>query len=182
MSITCRVLFSLSVLLSASIASTQTTRPTTQPASDTQDSGARTKSSDQMLGDMLKPPANSGRSLNPLPERPATDKSGAASVKPNAPSVGVLREGTFIIDRVGRLTKTADGNQYEFTFESDGKALRDPPLIILPNLKLMLMENAVTGTNRDLKFRITGVVTEYRGRNYILLEKVSVPNETLTQF
>src|SRR5579884_3276855 len=94
------------IMLGTSAAFAQATRPaTTQPASD---SANKSLSPDQMLDQMLKPPANSGKSLTPLPERPTTDKSSTTAVKPNAPAVGVLREGTFIIDRVGRLTKTAD--------------------------------------------------------------------------
>ena len=41
---------------------------------------------------------------------------------------------------------------------------------------------AVTGSNRDLKFRITGMVTEYKSRNYILLEKAMVESDTGNQF
>ena len=83
---------------------------------------------------------------------------------------------------MGRLTKSADGSQMEFTFESDGQNVQEPPMIILPNLKLMAMEDAVNGANRDLKFRITGMVTEYKGRNYILMEKVSVVPDAVQQF
>jgi hypothetical protein len=38
----------------------------------------------------------------------------------------------------------------------------------------LALENAVSGASRDLRFRITGMVTEYHGRNYVLLEKVTV--------
>ena len=70
----------------------------------------------------------------------------------------------------------------EFTFDSDGKTMKDPPLVVLPNLKLMAMENAVTGSSRDLRFRISGTVTEYKGRNYILLDKVVVVPDLDQQF
>jgi hypothetical protein len=46
----------------------------------------------------------------------------------------------------------------------------------------MTMEDAVKSTNRDLRFRVTGMLTEYRGRNYLLLEKVLVPPEGNAQF
>jgi hypothetical protein len=110
----------------------------------------------------------------------ATSGSGAAA--PAAPVVTVLREGSFVVNRVGRLTRSADGQQMEFTFDSDGKTMKDPPLVILPNLKLMAMENAVTGSSRDLRFRISGTVTEYKGRNYILLDKVVVVPDLDQQF
>ncbi|HEV8290940.1 MAG TPA: hypothetical protein VGP94_03420, partial [Tepidisphaeraceae bacterium] len=76
-----------------------------------------------------------------------------------------------IADRIGRLTRTPEG-QFEFTFEADGSALKDPPMIILPNVKLMVMESMVKNASRDLKFHVSGMVTEYNGRNYILLEQV----------
>jgi hypothetical protein len=43
-------------------------------------------------------------------------------------------------------------------------------MLILPTLALMQMENA-SQNNRDRKFRVTGMVTEYRGRNCILMDK-----------
>jgi hypothetical protein len=155
---------------------------TTQPATD---AGATTKAlaPDQLIHNILSSGSDSDQTLpsqvGPLPHD-AT--SGAAAVAPGAPAVTVLREGTYLIDRTGRLTHSADGQQAEFTFDADSQTLRDPPVIILPNLKLMQMESAVGGSNRDLRFRITGMVTEYRSRNYILLEKVVVVPDVTQQF
>jgi hypothetical protein len=116
-------------------------------------------------------------------EPPAVDRtSGDGAVKPHAPVVTVMREGTPVVNRLGRLTLGSDGTQAQFTFEADGQALRDPPLVILPNLSLMAMEDQVRGASRDLRFRVSGVVTEYRGRNYILLEKVTVVQDITQQF
>jgi len=160
------------ILLAVSPAAlAQTIRPTTQPSTGSGDS-RNAAAADEMLEQTLKPTTNPVRLLEPVSDKPVRDKtSGGGAVKPNAPPVNTLREGTFIIDRVGRLTHT-DNGQAEFTFESDGKALRDPPMILLPNLKLMQMEDTLTASNRDLKFRVTGTITEYRSRNYLLLERV----------
>lgn len=137
------------------------TRPTALPA-------------DQMLDRMLRP-SDQGQALQPVENAPAVDRStGSGAVAPGAPQMSVLREGSYIVDRLGRLVPSADGQHMEFVFESDGKAMQDPPLIILPNLKLMAMERAVELATRDLRFRITGELTEYKGRNYILLDKVVV--------
>jgi hypothetical protein len=132
---------------------------------------------DQMLDRMLRS-GSEGQTLQPVHDQPRTDRTtGTAAVAPGAPQMSVMREGSYIVDRLGRLTPSADGQQMEFTFESDGKTLQDPPLVLLPNLKLMAMERAVELANRDLRFRITGMVTEYKGRNYILLDKVVVVPE-----
>ena len=158
------------------------TRPASQPA--TQPADPRAMSSDQLLGQMLRPgPGGQPRPLQPIVDAPAVDRtSGPGAVKPQAPAVATMREGTYLPERVGRLAKSADGSRAEFVFESDGQAMKDPPLIIHPNLKLMMMENMVAGSNKDLRFRVSGVITEYRGRNYILIEKVTVPPEQTTQF
>lgn len=161
---------------------TPATRPSAAPvapAVDGQTTPAALPPADQVLNQMLRSsPAGAARPLRPVQDPPAIDRtSGAGAVAPGAASLPVLREGTFLIDRVGRLSPSADGHSVEFVFESDGQALRDPPVIILPNLKLMAMETAARASNRDLKFRVTGMVTEYNGRNYLLLEKVLVVPE-----
>jgi hypothetical protein len=158
------------------------TGPATQPASNQ----STQQSPEQTLETMLKPSADAAKPLQPTLDAPQGDKTSGKyskyNVAPKTPPMAVQREGTFIFDRTGRLSRNADGTQAEFTFESDGKTLKDPPVIILPNLKLMTMEDAVKATNRDLRFRVTGMLTEYRGRNYLLLEKVLVPPEGNAQF
>ena len=169
-----------------------TTRPPAALASD------KTATAGQLLDEMLKEPPQSAAGggggttagavtgAKPLakPETPPeTDAtSGKGAVKPGAPGVSVLREGTYLVDRLGRLTRGPDGATAEFTFESDGAALQDPPVVIIPNLKLMAMEDAAQTINRDLRFRVTGMVTEYRGRNYVLLEKVVVVPDATQQY
>lgn len=169
------------VLLVTSAVSAQTTRPTTQPSTQPYDQ-LKTMTAEEVMNAALKPSANPGKPLQPISDRPVQDKSsGGGAVVPNAPGVTVLREGTYVIDRIARLTRTATG-QSELTFDSDGKALRDPPMLALPNLKLQQMEDSVTIGSRDYKWRITGMVTEYKGRNYILLEKIVAIADVQQQF
>ena len=165
----------LTVLVSTLVFA-QATQPSTRPTE-------RVLPADQMLNQMLRPSAGPvARPLQPITAAPAIDAtSGSAAIAPGAPSVQVLREGTFIVDRTGRLSRSADGQTWELTFESDGRAMRDPPLVVLPNLKLMAMEDATKAQSRDLRFRVTGMVTEYGGRNYILLEKVVVVPDAVQQ-
>ncbi len=176
-----RLLAFIVILSIGSIASAQTTKPVTEPSTKTPKPTTDAPSADQLLNSMLKPPTNTGRVLQPLPDTSKTDTGTGKAVAPNAPPAKLLREGSYIVDRTGRLTKTADG-QFQFALEADGKAMQDPPLIILPNLNLAAMESAVSGASRDLRFRITGAVTEYKGHNYILLEKVVVPPDQAQQF
>ncbi|MDB5171634.1 MAG: hypothetical protein JWO87_3814 [Phycisphaerales bacterium] len=158
------------------------TQPSAGPATRPADAAAPL-TPEQMLNNMLKPTSSAGKPLTPALDPPAVDRAtGKGAVAPHVPTTNVRREGTFIVDAVGRLTHNADGTQSEFTFDADGKNLKDPPIIILPNLKLALMEATVMGANRDSRFRVTGMVTEYRGRNYVLLEKVVVIPDVVQQF
>lgn len=155
--------------------------PSTRPAASSSSADPAASSPDLMLKQLL-----SGNRPKPALEPVEFEPEGrpdAPVARPGAPvrtgggsdgeSYAVIREGTYLVDRVGRLTRTPDGQQ-ELTLEADGSGLKDPPLILLPNQKLMLMERYVRNSSRDLKFRITGMVTEYHGRNYILLEKMVV--------
>ena len=163
----------LSFLLAPAITLAQTTRPATQNA-------LKSMPADQLMQQVLKPSDPGEKPLPPATEKQAIDKtSGKGAVKPTAPPVVLLREGTPVVDRVVRLAKD-DKGQAEIMFESDGKALRDPPMLVLPNSKLAVMEDSVA--DRDRKFRVTGIVTEYRGRNYILLEKVLIVPDAIQQF
>jgi hypothetical protein len=144
--------------------------PASQPASRSAPLPA-----DTLLHQMLRPDQAAARDLKPSSDSDVRDvTSGRGANAPNAPTVPLLREGTFIVDRTGRLSHSGENGASEFVFDSDGRTLRDPPLIILPNSKLMQMEDAAKSANRDFRFRITGIVTEYRGRNAILIEKVVV--------
>lgn len=148
------------------------TPPATRPA---------TRSAEDTLSQMLRPSAQAAQPLRPIEGANGMldITSGPNAIPPGASTRPVLQEGTFIVDRAGRLTIGGSGQQMEFTFDADGRRMTDPPVILLPNLNLMKMEAAVTGNRRDLKFRITGEVTEYKGRNYILLQKVVQVSDAL---
>ena len=52
----------------------------------------------------------------------------------------------------------------------------------IPNLRLVLMEDTARNNTREPRFRVSGVVTEYRGRNYLLLDKVTVMSQATQQY
>jgi hypothetical protein len=161
-------LFNILVVLSIASASwAQTTRP-----------AAGTPSADDVLNRLLQPSRSVAQPLLPEADPPKKDAGTARTVAPAGEQLNLIREGTYLVDRVGRLTKTSE-NMSELTLEADGKGMKDPPLLILPNLKLMTMEKYIQSTSRDLRFRITGLVTEYNARNYILLDKVVVVPDQL---
>lgn len=144
------------------------------PAQDATTQPASAPTTQSIYDRLLGPDASEAeRPLQPTPRKTIDQSTGAGAISPGAPQLPTKREGTFVIDRMGRLTRAADG-QWEFNFDADGQALQDPPMRVLPNLKLMVMEEAIEGGGSDVRFRVSGSLTEYRGRNYILLEKVVV--------
>jgi hypothetical protein len=177
-----RLLVCAILLVLVSSASAQTTRPDAAAASD---NTVQQPSAQTLLNQMLRA-SEPDHTIATTPDTGATTRPstivGLEAVAPGAANAGTLREGSDIIDRVGRLQKTADGQWEEFVFDGDGRSLKDPPVFILPNLKLMLMETKFGDANRDLRFRITGTVTEYRGHNYILLDKVVVVQDKNQEF
>jgi len=155
------------------------TPATTQPLVTTPPPATRptNRSAEETLRQMLQPQGEAARPLRPAEEAPpAVDEtSGAGAVAPNAAPRAVLREGTLLLDRVGRLTRGGDdGKTLEFTIDSDGRGMADAPMILLPNRALARLEGAVQTSYRDLKIRASGEVMEYRGRNYLLLQRWSV--------
>ena len=106
--------------------------------------------------------------------------TGSAAVAPRAPVLTVLPEQSQIFDRVCRLITSPDGMHEELSFDADGATMDDPPIIVLPNLKLVDLEKAAGDHNT--RVRVTGILTEYRGRNFILLQKVVVMAESDRQF
>ncbi|HWE02087.1 MAG TPA: hypothetical protein VG326_06715 [Tepidisphaeraceae bacterium] len=171
--------FILAFFVAVTMRSAPAAPPTTQPSTTT---ASAPPSAEQLMNQMLKAPPPAPKPLQPKIDTPAFNRTTGVGGVVKTPVIALRREGTFIFDRVGRLTHNADGSQAEFTFQADAKTLADPPVIILPNTKLMAMEDIVKATNRDVLFRVTGMLTEFRGRNYLLLEKVSVPSEYYSQF
>jgi hypothetical protein len=172
------------VLFQLPIANTATT---TQPAKNDLD---QAQSALQKLMEQSPPitapsvPTGSGRpdrsgKIQPPPQvfSPAT---GSAPQTRSGSGQKIYPEGFYIADRRGRLIKGK--NYWTFVFESDGKALADPPIHILPNRWLEKMESDVTSDRNSIIFQVSGEVTIYHGENYLLLRKVLIERDSANNF
>ena len=161
------------LLGSALAALAQTTQPA--PAEAHPSTRPADQSAEEMLRQMLQPQGQTAQPLQPAPEKTTDlDDREPAAQSPPVSGQPLIREGTPLLDRVGRLTRAADGAGFEFTLESDGRTLSEPPLRLLPNRRLQQLEDRVRTSYRDLKISVSGDVTEYRGRNYLLLSRWSI--------
>jgi hypothetical protein len=88
-------------------------------------------------------------------------------IAPKQPAVSRIREGDSITKRLGRLVKDEKTGQWLFAFEADGKVMQDPPMGLIPCRMLQEMEAATLDGTKPIKFTVSGIVTEYRNKNYL---------------
>ena len=86
--------------------------------------------------------------------------------------------GSMIVDRVGRLVRDDAAGWWTFRFESENSRLYEAPLRILPNRHLEAMETILEKTAAPgLRFLVTGEVTHYRQKRYLLIRKKLVKRQ-----
>ena len=109
-----------------------------------------------------------------LPRR--KEKIDASRVKSVAPGAkgDVIEPATarLVVDRLITVQQTGQANWRQATFEADN-TLREPPVLLLP-CRLLAFAEAQSPSTR---LRVTGEITKYKGKRYILLRKVIVERE-----
>jgi hypothetical protein len=115
----------------------------------------------------------------PPPPAPAPATLPAAAplinaAAPHAPAAALLTEPGVISNRLGRLVRDAKTGVKLIAFDADGKRMADPPMGVIPCKFLTVMEDMSEDGNKPLKFKVSGEVTTYRGKNYLYLKSVEV--------
>ena len=85
-----------------------------------------------------------------------------------------MREGSYIWNRPGRLLFNRPLDEWIFIFQADGDSLVEPPLIMLPCQLLQRMETRSAHQGTEIKFRVSGKITQFKGRNYLFTTYVEV--------
>ncbi|MFM9958683.1 MAG: hypothetical protein ACKVZJ_11450 [Phycisphaerales bacterium] len=83
------------------------------------------------------------------------------------PARRLLREGAFLSDRQGWL-RPLGAERWAFVFDPTTDGVTDAPMAVVPSLKLMEMRRIVEARPETVTFRVSGRVTVYKGRNYLL--------------
>jgi hypothetical protein len=78
-------------------------------------------------------------------------------------------EGTPVIRRTGRIVP--QGEWWAFAFDSDHGQEAEQPLRLLPNQSLQFMVDLHERDPAGLVFTVSGEVTEFGGRNYLLARR-----------
>ncbi len=110
----------------------------------------------------------------PLPPA-ATVKFDIHSPVPAEPTQWpVRREGSYIWNRCGRLIHDPRNGTWLFAFAANRHAQESPTIMLLPCHWLSVIRSLDKAQGAQRAFRISGRVTEYDGRNYLLLTYVQV--------
>lgn len=102
----------------------------------------------------------------------ASPGAGAREATDHDPTL--MAEGTRIIDREGRIVH--ENGETRFIFDSG-----DRPIVLLANRKLERMEDLSDYGRKVMRFRVSGRVTEYRGRNYLSMTKLVIIPKAVEQ-
>ncbi len=99
----------------------------------------------------------------PIPGLPSPAGTGAWPALP---------EGTWIWNRAGRLLYEQPLRQWLIVFQADSARLTQPPLILLPCMLLERMEHRSAKFGTEVQFKISGEITQFKGRNYLFITYV----------
>lgn len=155
--------------------------PASQPASAATDSTTgdpqprREPSPTEILRELSKVGSKTAAPVTRPVQPGQTTRTLAAeeALPPNAvaaPAAKLLPDGYRLVDRPGRLARQEDF--WVFSFEDRGQGAPELPIRLLPNRMLEDMEDMSAGGTRPIVFIVSGEVTEYRGLNYLLIEKL----------
>ncbi len=162
----------------AAPAATEPVAPIATPAPATQPQAATAPATpDRLLENLLH--HTPAAPETPTVSGPAVPSAPAPGIEaaPNAPVVSRIRDGQYITRRTGRLVKDEKTGQWLFVFDADGKDMKDPPMVILPNLYLQSMEQMTEKGTKPIRFNISGEVTEYQGKNFLLIHFVKTERD-----
>lgn len=118
-------------------------------------------------------PAVQPESVRPGVPGPVADELGVA-MRPS-----LIREGAFVSQSRGQLIRGKTGRWF-FVFDPDASGRTLPPMVVLPNQHLSAMERVAeragsggkssmaSGEMDRARLAVTGMVTAYRGLNYLL--------------
>ncbi len=85
--------------------------------------------------------------------------------------------GTMILWRHGWMVREPNG-AWSFVFAADASGLGDPPMILLPCRMLQDMERHALRSGPDQPLLVSGHVTRYHGRSYLLPTMFRIPRHS----
>lgn len=103
-------------------------------------------------------------------DRPAGEDDADAAQEASAR----LREGTKLDNTIGRFA--INGDRVAFFSDDD-----QPALALLENLALERIAQMLTTVGEERKWNVSGTITEFQGKNYLLVSRAVVKNRTVSR-
>jgi len=102
------------------------------------------------------------------------DSNEISTVTDKSPTTQRYRQSTdsILVDRTGFLVKQ-DGGWLTFAPDALGRNVQKISLNLLPCAALELTELKQAAEPEKVRFKIAGIMTKYKGKNYLLLEKAA---------
>jgi len=137
--------------------------PADAPAADSDTELSSEESVEDVLAKM--------RRQRPRQEMIAPRQAGSAATGDSVPTLAgtvqaPISDGSPLVARPGRIV--FDDPWWTFVLESDDIEYPEPPLRVLPNRNLELMIQLAQRESRGLVFVVSGEITAYGGKNYLL--------------
>lgn len=151
------------------------TRPATMPATTqaTEDTTATTRpdetSPEDIAEELLKERPGKPVLIERKDNRPQEETPSVAP-KPDQPLIETDRP-ELVVDRLVTVDRAGEGRWLEVNFVGDN-TLREPPLKLLPCKLLHRAEAIADQPLQTVTLRVSGKITKYKGRRYLLLRKV----------
>ncbi len=82
-----------------------------------------------------------------------------------------MREGSRVTDVLGHFRDSGEG--WNFNFKDENRTI-----VALENLALERIARSVDESPDQILWNLTGVLTEYRGQNYLLITRAVIKNQT----
>jgi hypothetical protein len=86
---------------------------------------------------------------------------------PTGEAAATIREGTAVQEQVGHFSVQGE----RVSFQTDGQSAG---VLVLENLALERIVHQVTESPKLLHWKVTGVITEYRGQNFLLISRAQM--------
>lgn len=136
-------------------------------------------STSALIGQMRKKQLNKTLLVSATPSRSTAEN--LESVAPAGKKPFESGKKTLVVDRIVRIMKKDKQGWWEARFKSDN-TLREPPMRVLPNRTFEKARDMTrTLGTRDLQLRISGMVTHYKGRRYLIIRK-ALAERDMNQF
>jgi hypothetical protein len=144
--------------------------PATRPQGESPDEISQNAS---QAADILDRMASQRPARPILPPTPPQDAQPIAVSPIPGPRDAVIKSRNLLVtDRVVRILPEEKDGWWAMYFEGDN-TLREPPIRILPGKMLQKAEQTVAAfRGRAVKFRVSGLITDYKGKQYVLLRKL----------